>query len=47
MRQLLFCGTQIRLRFDKHMSWLVIFCWKGGKLPKHLKFEEHMLEQKL
>ena len=37
----------IRLRFDKHMSWLVIFCWKGGELPKRLKFEEHVLEQKL
>ena len=37
----------IRLRFDKHMSWLVLFCWKGGELPKRLKFEEHVLEQKL
>ena len=37
----------IHLCFDNHMSWLVIFCWKGGELPKCLKFEEHVLEQKL
>ena len=38
----------ICLRFDKHMSWLVIFLLeRGWILPKRLKFEEHVLEQKL
>ena len=47
MRQLLFCGMQFVCALINTCHDLSLFCWKGGELPKRLKFEEHVLEQKL
>ena len=47
MRQLLFCGTQFVCALINTCHDLSFFVWKGSELPKRLKFEEHVLEQKL
>ena len=48
MRQLLFRGTQfVCALINTCHDLFCFFCWKGGELPECLKFEEHVLEQKL